>query len=199
MKIICTVAAAVVFTAITVLAVNARKGETLSQPFQTSPDAKFGVVDTAEFGDPKTGVTRLTAVFDTLNKEMKPKRDEVQGMQTRYEQLVKELNDPKSDQNALAAKADQATALEKDIKRKQEDGQRDMDRRAKELTDPVYEDLSNSLEAFAKQRGLSVVFDISKFRGAMMVVNDQVDITKAFIADYNSKHPATPAAAPAKP
>jgi hypothetical protein len=33
-----------------------------------------------------------------------------------------------------------------------------------------------------------------------MVVNEQVDITKAFIADYNSKHPAGAAApVPAKP
>ena len=202
MKIICTVAAAVLFTALTVFVVNARKNEGLLQVTQTAPaDSKFAIVDTEEFGDPKTGVVRLTTAFNTLDLELKPDRDALAQMQTRYEQLVKEINDTKSvaDQNALSAKTDQAEGLQKDIKRKQEDGQRKLDRRAKELTDPIYTELSDALQAYAKQRGISAVFDISKFRGAMMVVNDQLDITKGFIADYNSKHPAAPAPAPAKP
>jgi Skp family chaperone for outer membrane proteins len=201
MKIFCTVAAAVVFTALTVFVVSARKNEAGLQATQATPmDSKFAIVDTAEFGDPKTGVTRLTAAFNALDREMKPKRDELQQMQSRYEQLVKEMNDPKAEQTSLPAKADQAENLQKEIKRKQEDGQREMERRAKELTDPIYTELSDALEAYAKQRGVSAVFDISKFRGAMMVVNDQIDITKGFIADYNSKHPVTPpAAVPVKP
>ena len=200
MKLICTVAAAVLFTALTVLAVNARKTEALTQAQTTSPDSKFAIVDTEEFADPKTGVTRLTAAFSKLDGEMQPRREELKQLTARYEQLSKEINDTKAvaDQKSLQAKADQAEVLQKDIKRKQEDGQRDMDKRAKDLTDPVYRDLSDSLQAYAKQRGVSVIVDISKFRGAMMVVNDQIDITKAFISDYNSKHPtAAPAAAPA--
>lgn len=195
MKIICTVVAAVVFTALSVFAVNARKNE---QAAQISPvDSKFAIVDTEEFGDSKTGVARLTSAFNTLDRDMKPKRDELQQMQARYEQLIKEINDSKSvaDQKTLSAKAEQAEILQKDLKRKQEDGQREMDRRVKELTDPIYAELSDALQAYAKQRGVSAVFDISKFRGAMMVVNDQIDITKGFIADYNSKHPVTPPAA----
>lgn len=198
MKLICTVAAAVLFTALTVLAVNARKTETLTQAGQTVPDSKFAIVDTDEFGDPKTGVTRLTAAFSKLDGEMQPRREELKQLTTRYEQLVKEINDTKAvaDQKSVQSKTDQAESLQKDIKRRQEDGQRDMDKRAKDLTDPVYLDLSDSLKAFAKQRGVSVIVDISKFRGAMMVINDQIDITKAFISDYNSKHPAPGPAAP---
>lgn len=194
MKVICTVAAAVIFTALSVFAVNARKNE---QAAQTAPvDSKFAIVDTEEFGDSKTGVARLTTAFNSLDREMKPKRDELQQMQTRYEQLIKEINDSKAiaDQKTLSAKAEQAEMLQKDIKRKQEDGQREMDKRVKELTEPIYAELSDALQAYAKQRGISAIFDISKFRGAMMVVNDQIDITKGFIADYNSKHPATPPA-----
>jgi|SRR5215813_3642657 len=202
MKLICTVAAAVLFTALTVLVVSARKNDALTVAGQaTVPDSKVAIVDTEEFGDPKTGVTRLVTAFGALEREMKPRRDELQQLQTRYDQLVKEINATTNvaDQKSLATKSEQAESLQKDIKRKQEDGQRDMDKRVKDLTEPIYTDISDALQAFAKQRGVSVIVDISKFRGAMMVINDQVDITKAFIADYNGKHPATaaPAAAPA--
>jgi len=199
MKTICTFCAAILFTAITVLAVNASKHDALAQPQTTLVDSKFAIIDTEEFGDAKTGVARLTAAFDTLDRELKPDRDELQAMRTRYDQLVKEINDTKAvaNQSALTAKTDQAETLQKEMKRKQEDGQRKLDRRAKELTDPIYADLSTALQAFAKQRGVSAVFDISKFRGAVMVVNDQVNITQAFIADYNGKHPPAAATAPA--
>lgn len=199
MKLICTITAAVLFTALTVLAVNARKTESLSQAAQNAvPDSKFAIVDTEEFGDPKTGVVRLASAFSTIERELKPKRDELQALQTRYDQLVKDINDTRAvaDQKALAAKADQAEMLQKDIKRKQEDGQRDLEKRMKDLTDPIYADLSDALQAFARQKGVSVIVDISKFRGSMMVVNNQVDITQAFIAKYNAEHTSAPAAAP---
>jgi Skp family chaperone for outer membrane proteins len=197
MKLICSIAAAVLFTALTVLAVNARKSEAPAQAAQTAlPETKFAIVDTEEFGDPKTGVTRLVAAFATIERDMKPKRDELTALQTRYEQLVKEINETSkvADQKTLADKADQAELLQKDIKRKQEDGQRDMDKRMKDLTDPIYLELTNELQAFARQKGASVIIDISKFRGSMVVLNNQIDLTQAFIANYNSK-PA-PATAP---
>jgi Skp family chaperone for outer membrane proteins len=135
------------------------------------------------------------AAFQTVEREFKPRRDEVQALQTRYEALAKEINDTKNvaDPKAIAAKADQATQLETEIKRKQEDGQKDLEKRVQTLTQPIYQDIGNALQAFAKQRGLSVVFDISKMQGVVMVVNDSVDITDAFIADYNQRNPATTA------
>jgi len=140
MKFICTIAAAVLFAALTVLAVNARKTDVLSQAAQTAvPDSKFAIVDTEAFADAQTGVVRLVGAYNTLERDMKPKRDELQQMQARYEQLVKEINDTKTvaDQKSLATKADQAETLQKDIKRKQEDGQRDLDKRARDLTEAI--------------------------------------------------------------
>jgi len=109
------------------------------------------------------------------------------------------VNDTKAvaDQKALAAKADQATQLETEIKRKQEDGQKDLEKRVQTLTQPIYQDIGNALQAFARARGLSVVFDVSKMQGVVMVVNDSVDITDAFIAEYNQRNPATTASASA--
>jgi Skp family chaperone for outer membrane proteins len=160
-------------------------------------EGKFAIIDTDAFNDPAQGIKRLLAAFQTVEREFKPRRDELQGLRTRYDALAKEINDTRAvaDQKALAAKADQATQLETEIKRKQEDGQKALDKRVQELTGPVYQDIGQALQAFARARGLSVIFDVSKMQGVVMVVNEGVDITGAFIADYNQRNPATAAAA----
>lgn len=163
----------------------------------TVAEGKFAIIDTEAFGDQKEGIKRLVAAFQTVEREFKPRRDEIEGLRTRYASLVKEVNDTKAvaAPAALQTKADQAQQLEIEIKRKQEDGQKALDKRVQELTGPVYQDIGNALQAYAKARGLSVVFDVSKMQGVLMVVDGGIDITNAFIADYNQRNPATASAA----
>lgn len=163
----------------------------------TVAEGKFAIIDTEAFGDQKDGIKRLVAAFQTVEREFKPRRDEIQTLRTRYDTLVKEVNDTKAvaDQKALSAKADQAEQLKVEIERKQQDGQKSLDKRVQELTGPVYQDIGNALQAYAKARGLTVVFDVSKMQGVVMVVDGSIDITGAFIADYNQRNPATTAAA----
>jgi Skp family chaperone for outer membrane proteins len=160
-------------------------------------EGKFAIIDTDAFGDQKDGIQRLVAAFQAVEREFKPRRDEITTLKTRYDALVKEVNDTKAvaDAKALQAKADQATQLETEIKRKQEDGQKALDKRVQELTAPVYQDIGNALQAYAKARGLSVIFDVSKMPGIVMVVDGGIDITNAFIAEYNQRNPATTASA----
>jgi Skp family chaperone for outer membrane proteins len=202
MKAIRNVIAAAAVAAFAALSASAQTTQPARQPAAPAPaqgaaiaEGKFAVIDTDAFSDPKNGIKRLVAAFQTVEREFKPRRDEVQQLQARYEALAKEIDATKNvaDQKALAAKADQATQLETEIKRKQEDGQKDLEKRVQTLTQPIYQDIGQALQAFAKQRGLSVVFDISKMQGVVMVVNDSVDITDAFIADYNQRNPATTA------
>jgi len=42
------------------------------------------------------------------------------------------------------------------------------------------------------------VLDVSKMQNSVMLVNQSLDITDAFIADFNAKNPGT-ATAPVKP
>jgi Skp family chaperone for outer membrane proteins len=161
-------------------------------------EGKFAIIDTEAFGDQKDGIKRLVAAFQTVEREFKPRRDEITALRNRYDALVKDIDATKavSDPKALQAKVDQAEALKVEIERKQQDGQKALDKRVQELTGPVYQDIGNALQAFAKARGLSVVFDVSKMQGVVMVVDGGIDITNAFIADYNQRNPATTAAAP---
>lgn len=164
------------------------------------PDGKIAIIDSDAFSDQKAGIQRLVAAFQTVEREFKPRRDELQTMRTRYDALVKQANDTKAvaDQKSLAALADQAETLKNDIERRQQDGQRALEKRVQELTSPIFEDVGKALQAFAATRGITLVFDVSKTGNAMMVVNNAVDITDAFIADYNQRNPAsTASAAPA--
>ena len=170
---------------------------TAAQTAAAIAEGKFAIIDTEAFGDQKDGIQRLVAAFQTVEREFKPRRDEIQTLRTRYDALVKEINDTKAvaAPAALQTKADQAEALKVEIERKQQDGQKALDKRVQDLTGPVYQDIGNALQAYAKARGLSVVFDVSKMQGVVMVVDGGIDITSAFIAEYNQRNPATTAAA----
>ncbi|HYH85063.1 MAG TPA: OmpH family outer membrane protein [Pyrinomonadaceae bacterium] len=212
MRVIRTTIAAALFAAAAATAAVAqapaagRPAATPARPAATSPapqggsatiaEGKFAIVDTEAFGDPKQGIQKLVAAFQVVEREFKPRRDEIQTLKTRYDGIVKQINDTQkvADQKALAALADQAETLKMEIEQKQQAGQRALDKRVKELTDPVYIDLNNALRSFANARGISVVFDASKMDGVMMIINPNgIDITAAFIAEYNQRNPASTA------
>jgi Skp family chaperone for outer membrane proteins len=161
-------------------------------------DGKIAIIDTEAFADPKTGITRLVSALDLVNREFKPRSDELQRLRAQYEQLGKDIQatTPVEDQKSRNAKIEQAEALKKDIERKTQDAQTAYQKKLREATEPVYKDISPALQAFARQRGVNVIFDVSKLSEVMFVVNDTVDLTRAFIADYNQRNPVT--AAPAR-
>ena len=53
-----------------------------------------------------------------------------------------------------------------------------------------------SLEAFAKQRGITVLIDGSQV--PVVYAADSIDVTRAFINDFNGKNPATASVTPPK-
>jgi Skp family chaperone for outer membrane proteins len=164
----------------------------------TVADGKIAIIDTEAFADPKTGITRLVSAFEVVNREFKPRGDELQRLRAQYEQLGKDIAATVNveDQRARAAKLEQAEALKKDIERKTQDAQAAYQKRLRDVTEPIYKDISPALQAFAKQRGVNVIFDVSKLAEVMFIINDSVDLTRAFITDYNQRNPVT--ATPAK-
>ena len=163
------------------------------------PDGKIAIVDTEAFADPKAGITRLIRAFDAVNAEFKKTSDDLQRMRAQYEQLGKDIaaTQDLEKQSARNAKIEQAEALKKDIERKAQDAQSAYQKKLRETTQPIYDDISPALQAFARERGVNVIFDVSKLGQVMFVVNDTVDLTRAFIADYNLRNPL--GATPAKP
>jgi len=162
--------------------------------------AKIAIIDTDVFSDSKTGVKKLLNAFSQVEARLKPLRDEIVAMQTRYNTLATEIqNAQKANTRVDPAKVDQAQQLESDIKRKQEDGQKAYERYSKQIVEPVNIEIGKAVEAFSRAKGYDVVLDEAKFAGTMIVLNRGLDITNAFIADYNGKNPSAVATAPATP
>ena len=170
-------------------------GTSTAQPANV-PDSKIALVYTNEFLRPGTGIAKFTSLVATLNREFQPRKTELQGIEERIKQLTNEVNQAQAasavvDQKSVQAKIDQVEQLKKDAQRKAEDGQAAFDSRRKALFSPVQEEIAKALEVYAKQHNINVLIDGSQV--PLVYAADSIDITRAFINDFNSKNPATAA------
>jgi outer membrane protein len=201
MKQIRLAAAALMLVAVFAFTVNAQQpaGGAAARPAAPSTgarptgDAKIAIIQTEFFSDEKNGISRFVAAMKRVDGEFQPRRTEIQGMQQRYQQIVKEINDTKTvaDQATLTRKADEAESLKKQIERRQEDGQRDLEKRMREVLGPLQEEVFKALDAYAKERGISIIIDVSQT--PVLYAVESVNITRDFISTYNSRNPATTA------
>ena len=162
------------------------------------PMSKMAVIYTDLFLDQKTGIAKFNSLVTRLNGEFQKIKDELTQMQTRATSLESEITKLREapegapvDQRSLQAKIDQLDQLKKDIQRKGEDAQANYNRRRAELFNPLQEEIGKALEAFAKARGINVIIDAAQV--PLLYAADNIDITRAFIADFNSKNPVTAA------
>jgi outer membrane protein len=168
------------------------------------PDSKMAVIYSDAFLDSKTGIAKFTSLMNTLTREFQPRQSELTNLQTRINTLTKEINDTQAvaDPNTIRQKQDQLGQAQVELKRKGEDAEAAYNRRRQEIFLPLQQDIGKALEAFAKARGITVIVDGSNVPFAYAA--DNIDITRAFINEFNSKNPATaavttPAATPKQP
>ena len=192
------------FLAVTLLAIVAVSASAQTRPAAPAaapatqatvavPDSKMAMIYSDAFMDPKAGIAKFTSLLSTLNREFQPRQTELQNLQTRINTLTKEINDTQNvaDPNAIRTKRDQLEALNTEFKRKGEDAEAAYGRRRQEIFMPLQQDIAKALEAFAKARGITVIVDGSQV--PLVYAADNIDITRAFINEFNSKNPATAA------
>ena len=157
------------------------------------PDSKIAMIYSDAFMDPKTGIAKFNSLLSTLNREFQPRQTELQGLQTRINTLTKEINDTQSvaDPNTIRQKRDQLEQLNTELKRKGEDAEAAYNKRRQDIFMPLQTDIGKALEAFAKARGITVIVDGSQV--PVVYAAESIDITRAFISEFNSKNPATAA------
>ena len=160
------------------------------------PMSKMAVIYTDLFLDPKNGIAKFNSVLTKLNGEFQAIRTDLNQMQTRAGQLEDEINKLQTapagtpiDQRSLQAKADQLDQLKKEIQRKGEDAQTNYNRRRQELFTPLQDEVGKAIEAFAKARGINVIIDAAQV--PLLYASESIDITRAFITEFNAKNPVT--------
>lgn len=165
------------------------------------PDTKIAFIDTSAFGEEKGGITRYVNAMKSLEREFQPRQTELNNIQARLKAIADEISklsgntvvDPKT----IQAKQDEGEKLQRDLKYKKEQADADFAKRYKEVIDPISEDIAKALNQFATARGLTMIVDISKLAPAVLTASPAMDVTQAFIAEFNAK-PATASAATPK-
>jgi outer membrane protein len=218
MKIIRAIAAIAFFAAISAASVAAqpkptttptptKPGPISSAPSTTGgsttgnvPEAKVALVDTDAFLDPKVGIQRLLAAASKLESEFQPRRTELNNMQGQVDKMTADLQKaaPVQDPKVSAQQQDAIDTKKREITRKTEDAQSAYQQRMQALLGPIYDDIGKALDAFAKAHGITLILDVTKVQG-IVSADGSLDITKAFITEFNSKNPATAASLTPQP
>ena len=163
------------------------------------PEAKIALIYSADFQDPKTGLQKFNGLVATLTREVDPRQKELTGLQTQIQTLEEDIRKTQAaaqvvDPRSIQTKIDQLEAKKKEFQRKGEDAEAAYKRRQEEIFGPLQLEINKALEAYAKQRGITVIIDGS--RVPVLYASDSIDITKAFITEFNSKNPATASVPP---
>ena len=201
MKIVRLIAAVALLTTVAIISVSAQQqpkpGPTTApaasapQANVAVPDSKLAMIYSDAFLDPKTGIARFNSLLTTLNREFQPRQTELQSLQQKINTLSKEIDDTQNvaAPDSIRQKRDQLAQMNTDFKRKGEDAEAAYNKRRGEIFLPLQQDIGKALEVFAKARGITVIVDGSQV--PVVYAADSIDITRAFISDFNSKNPAT--------
>ena len=168
-------------------------------PTQTGslPETKIALVNTDEFADEKTGITRLVAAMKRVDGEFQPRRTELQTLQQQIEKATADLTkaQPLQDARVSQQQADKIEGMKTEFKRKGEDAQAAYQKKLQDVLGPIYDDIGKALDTYAKAHGITLILDVTKIQG-ILSASESLDITRPFITEFNSKNPATSSLTP---
>lgn len=194
MKRISTIAVSFLFTAVFAVSAFAQAG---AQPGAS----KIGWLNTAAFADEKEGVTKYINALKALDTEFKPRVTELQTIQTKLQTIADDLAKMQSNpaipvkQDAVVAKQEEGQRLQREGEFKKKEYDAALERRSGQILGPITNDILRAVQEFAKQKGYSVVLDISALANqnmnAILALDSTADITKEFITFYNARPAST--------
>ena len=203
MKIFRAIAAVAFLAAISAGSVSAQVKPTTpantapSTQTGTVPETKIALVNTEEFADEKTGISRLVSAMKRVDGEFQPRRTELQTLQQQIEKATADLAkaQPLQDARVSQQQNDKIEGMKTELKRKGEDAQAAYQKKLQDVLGPVYDDIGKALDAYAKAHGITLILDVTKIQG-ILSASESLDITKPFITEFNSKNPATASLTP---
>ncbi len=165
----------------------------------TGAEGKIAIINSSAF-DAEIGELRVK--LEALVGELEPKKKEIEGQQNEFTRIK---NDIQTKGGTVTAQVrdqwvEQATDLEKRIKRMAEDYEAMAQKRVGEATQPTYAKISDALNKYASTKGIAVVIDgvVAQQQRFLLWALPTTDITTDFIKEYNAKNPVPASAAPAK-
>jgi Skp family chaperone for outer membrane proteins len=171
------------------------------RPAADPPISKVAVIYSTAFQDPKVGIARFPVLLTRLNGEFQRIQDDLNLTSQKLKQMQAEITSAQQGKTPtspaqLQAKMDTFDQMKKEYQRSGEDAQAKYLKRRDEIFGPLQDDISKALEVYAKARNITLVIDGSQLE--LLFVADSINITSAFISDYNQKNPANAAVTPPK-
>jgi len=159
------------------------------------PESRIALIDTGMFGDEKNGIFRYVDAAKSVELEFRTRTTELQTLQNRLNTLVTEIQTLRRlsvvDQKAVQAKQAEGERLQQEFNTKKERLDEDITKRYQQVVAPVSQQIGAAMDQFAGQRGITMTLDISKLMPAILTAIPAIDMTQAFISDFNSKNPRT--------
>lgn len=194
---------------VSVLVAVLASGAALSAAAQTpasSATAAAPKVAVIEFQAAVTSTNEFQRDFGDLQKKFDPQRQQLKGLSDEVESLTKQLQTQGATLSD-AERANKAKALDEKKKQAQrlaEDAQNDYQQAMQETFAKVATKVDETLMAFAKEQGYTLVIDATEQQQTpptVLYAAPSSNITKAVIDAYNTKSgvPAPPVAAPSAP
>ena len=153
------------------------------------------MIDTTMFGDETNGIFRYVDAAKSVQAEFKPRADELQNLQNRLNTLANEIQTlskaPVPDQKTIQTKQRQGESLQLELQTKKERLDEDVSKRYEQVVAPISKQIGTAIDQFARQRGVTMTLDLSKLLPAILTAVPAIDLTQAFIADFNSRNPRT--------
>jgi outer membrane protein len=161
-----------------------------------SSSPKIGIVRIQEaIGATSEGQKELNALqqrFTPKQTELKNLNDEVENLRKQLQAQGDKLNDEErgNRQRTIDSKA-------KTLQRNIDDAQSEFQQAEQEVVSRLGQKMLTILDKYAKEKGYTVVFDVSNPQTPVLWASQTTDITKDLVEAYNAQNPAS-AGAPAK-
>jgi Skp family chaperone for outer membrane proteins len=157
------------------------------------PPSRIAVIDTGTFSDEKAGIFRVIDATMSLRSEFRVREQELQAMQTRINTLIEDIRKLRQanpvDQKAIQAKQEEGVRVQQDFETKKQSYEEDYSRRYSQVMGPVSQQIGKALDEFAAQHGITMTLDVSKMLPAVLTALPTMEVTAAFIAEFNRKNP----------
>jgi Skp family chaperone for outer membrane proteins len=155
--------------------------------------SRIAYVNSVQFGDENTGIKALVRVIKSLELEFASTQSELSLLNEKLRTISGEINklraDPVTNAKALEEKQTTGLKMQQELQVKQQQAQAAVNQRQQQTQAPVTSDITKELRAFAKERDVSMLFDVSKLGDALLDAKTEMDLTADFVAYYNAKHP----------
>ena len=164
------------------------------------PPSRIALIDTTAFGDEKTGIYRYVDAARAIQNEFKTRTDEVQNLENRLNVLGNEIEALMKvtpvNQQAVQAKQQQGQSLQAEYNTKKAKLNEDVGKRYEQVVAPISTQIGAAMDQFAAQRGVTMTLDSSKLLPVILTAVPAIDLTQAFIDEFNRKNPRPAAPAP---